>query len=324
MKKIVVYFFAALQTLSAKAQSSDAVNAYINRYKNLAMEEMVRTGVPAAITLAQGILESNAGLGDLTIQSNNHFGIKCKTDWDGAAVYHDDDRKNECFRRYNSAEDSYRDHSDFLKTRPNYASLFDLDATDYSGWAYGLKKAGYATNPRYAQSLITTIEKYNLEQYTDIAMQQSGQMNIASSDVKSQQEYAFSNTPQNQVTGSQPNNAPPVNYPTGVFRINHTNVLYAKAGTSLLSIATQFDIPLKKILEFNDLSNTDILQKPMLVYLEKKQKYGDKDYHIVKPNEDLHDIAQEEGVQLQSLIAYNNYPKDDEPKPGDKIFLFKK
>src|SRR6478735_3380099 len=154
MKKLLVLFFTAVICLSVKAQNNDAVATYINQYKQLAIDEMIRTGVPASITLAQGILESNCGRSSLTQQSNNHFGIKCKTDWSGSYVFHDDDVRHECFRSYSCAEDSYRDHSNFLKNRPNYASLFSIDVTDYTAWAYGLKKAGYATNPVYAQSLI--------------------------------------------------------------------------------------------------------------------------------------------------------------------------
>ncbi len=324
MKKFLVLFFAAA-CLGAKAQNNDAVYAYIDQYKQLAIDEMLRTGVPASITLAQGILESNAGQCPLTQQSNNHFGIKCKTDWAGDVVYHDDDTRHECFRRYNSAEDSYRDHSNFLKTRPNYAFLFDLDVTDYTHWAYGLKSAGYATNPAYATSIITTIEKYNLEQYTDIALHQSHEINVASSNVQPQQQFEFKNaaplqSEENKQAITQ-TNVQQVQYPDGVFRINQANVLYVKPGTSLFAIATQYDIPYKKLLEYNDLDNVDIVQQAMLVYLEKKPKRGAKDFHIVQPNEKLHDIAQEEGVQLQSLMAYNNYQKDNQPKPGDKIIL---
>jgi LysM repeat protein len=328
MKKLLVFFFAAVICFSTKAQDNEAVNAYIRQYKQLAIDEMIRTGVPASITLAQGILESNAGQCSLTQQSNNHFGIKCKDDWTGEVVYHNDDRKHECFRRYNSAEDSYRDHSDFLKNRPNYASLFDLDATDYTGWAYGLKKAGYATNPVYAQSLITTIEKYNLEDITLAALQQSNQLNVASSNVQSQQDNEFKNVAFIETQDSKQdisnNNVQAVNYQAGVFRINKTNVLYAKVGTSLFAIASQFDIPYKKLLQYNDLDNVDILDHSTLIYLDKKPKRGSKDYHVALPNEDLHDIAQEEGVQLESLLAYNNYQKNNQPKPGDKILLYRK
>src|SRR5580765_6020531 len=155
---ILLSFVLSFSFSISYGQSADAIVAYISRYKDLAISEMKRTGVPAAITLAQGIHETDAGTSDLVRKSNNHFGIKCKENWNGPTVSHDDDARGECFRKYEAAEQSYRDHSDFLKTRSNYASLFKLDPTDYEAWANGLKKAGYATNPKYAQILIKIIQ----------------------------------------------------------------------------------------------------------------------------------------------------------------------
>lgn len=326
MKKLFVSFFAALVCFSIKAQNTDAVYNYIAQYKQLAVDEMIRTGVPASITLAQGILESGAGQSDLTIQSNNHFGIKCKTDWTGEVVYHDDDMKGECFRRYNSAEDSYRDHSDFLRNRPNYASLFNIDVTDYKDWAYGLKAAGYATNPAYATMLINTIEKYDLESVTTAGLMQNKQITIAAAPVKMQEEIAFVNT-NTIVKSTDETKAAPAKtsiYPEGVFTINQTKVIYAKAGSSLLAIANKYNLAYGKLLGFNDMKDGNILSQSCLIYLERKQKRGAKDFHIAMPNENLHDIAQEEGVQLQSLIAYNNFPGNTLLKAGDKILLYKK
>lgn len=322
MKKFGSLCMAAVLWLNMHAQTNDVTLSYINQYKQIAIDEMIRTGVPAAITLAQGILESNSGECPLVQQSNNHFGIKCKSDWNGDVVYHDDDEKNECFRRYNSAEDSYRDHSDFLKNRPNYAFLFDLDASDYQDWAYGLKKAGYATNPSYAESIITTIEKYNLGQYTDLAFLQSNQINIAAAPVKTEDKYAFETPAKiNATNNSSVTKDNSVNYPEGVFLINQTKVVYAKEGSSLFALASNYNISYKKLLTNNDLNNVDILDHSTLIYLEKKPKRGNKDYHVALPNEDMHDIAQEEGVQLESLCAYNNLQKNNQPKAGDKILL---
>jgi len=156
--------------MNLRAQMSANGVIYVNTYKVIAMAEMQRSGVPAAIILAQGIHESEAGTSALVKQSNNHFGIKCKDDWKGQVVYHDDDSRQECFRSYASAADSYKDHSDFLRRSNRYAFLFDLEPTDYEGWAYGLRKAGYATNIRYSQILIKLIKDYNLQQYSLIAM----------------------------------------------------------------------------------------------------------------------------------------------------------
>ncbi len=166
MKKLLsipVFFFTVTFCL---AQKDSLVNEYIARYAPLAIEEQVRTGIPAAIKLAQAIHESGAGIGDLALRSNNHFGIKCKSNWTGAIAYHDDDEKGECFRAYDSVAVSFRDHSDFLKGSSRYAGLFTLEPTDYKGWAEGLRKAGYATNPKYPVLLIRLIETYDLNRFT--------------------------------------------------------------------------------------------------------------------------------------------------------------
>lgn len=170
MKKIFVLITllnaALLSSVAQTAGVKERTEAYINSYKDLAIQEMIRTGVPASIKLAQGILESQFGESTLAKNANNHFGIKCKTEWTGDKVFQDDDAKGECFRVYKSAEESYRDHSDFLKTRPHYSFLFKLELTDITGWAYGLKRAGYATNKTYPEKLLRVIEDYQLNQYT--------------------------------------------------------------------------------------------------------------------------------------------------------------
>ena len=169
MKKIVATILC-LCSFSLLYSQRISIRQYIATYKDISIQEMKRFGVPAAITLAQGILESESGNGELVKKSNNHFGIKCKNDWNGEKVYHDDDESGECFRKYDSAVESYIDHSNFLKSRPHYATLFELDPRDYKSWAFGLKKAGYATNPRYPYILIKTIEDYQLNDYTLMAL----------------------------------------------------------------------------------------------------------------------------------------------------------
>src|SRR5688572_11075716 len=172
MKKqnLPLLFLFMLVAQASFAQSSTVIKNYIDQFKDIAMEEMVRTGVPASIKLAQGIHETAAGQSSLVRKSNNHFGIKCKTGWNGESVSHDDDARGECFRKYDDPAQSYKDHSEFLKTRSHYNFLFSLDPTDYQAWAHGLKKAGYATNPKYPQIIIKLIEDYNLQDYTLIAM----------------------------------------------------------------------------------------------------------------------------------------------------------
>ena len=168
--KILFLLFASLAFRNSFAQQDPVVIEYINNYKELAIEEMQRTGIPASIKLAQGIHETSAGTSDLVRRSNNHFGLKCKSEWTGMTVKHTDDAPNECFRKYESSKDSYKDQSNYLKKSPRYASLFELDPTDYKAWAFGLKKAGYATNPKYSQVLIKLIEEYDLQDYTMIAL----------------------------------------------------------------------------------------------------------------------------------------------------------
>jgi len=319
--------------MNLTAQSDDAVKQYIEKYREIAINEEIRTGVPAAITLAQGIFESMAGQSDLALASNNHFGIKCKENCTGNKVYHDDDARGECFRSYATVEESYRDHSDFLRTRPYYAFLFDLDPTDYKAWAFGLKKAGYATNPAYAYAIIKKIEDNELQQYTLIALQRSGngigadiaingsnnktanpQVSFASQ--SSENDETQPETILQDFTGSD-------NYPNGIFTINKTKVIYVTAGTSLFAIASTNNISLEKLQEFNELNNgTDILTKSQLVYLERKpKKSNSKEYHVVAQSETIEAIAQKEGVQLESLFEYNKMQKGLQPAPGEKVYL---
>ena len=166
MKKLFIYIFVFVALLlPGVSNAQTAQEKYISTYADLAVQEMYRSGVPASITLAQGMLESGNGRSELAQKSNNHFGIKCHNNWSGERVYHDDDAKGECFRKYSHPYQSYRDHSDFLRYRDRYKFLFDLKTTDYKGWAYGLKQAGYATDPNYATKLIKIIEDYKLYQY---------------------------------------------------------------------------------------------------------------------------------------------------------------
>ena len=339
MKKIIVsvclFLSVAVQAQKEKAQ------AYIETYKELAMTEMIRTGIPASITLAQGILESQSGESALAKTSNNHFGIKCKTEWTGAKTYHDDDEKAECFRVYPSVEDSYKDHSEFLRTRPNYAFLFQIDPTDYDGWAKGLKKAGYATSPTYPQKLMKVINDYNLQQYSLLALDKKKYgvtINAVVANTSQPVTEKIKGTLQKPVkedtpvaeqvrtkTDNQENlslpNIKPVAYPQGVFTINHSKVAFVQEGASLLAMANQFDIPFSKLLEYNDLTEMDITDTDRLIFLEKKMKKGVSDFHLVQNGETLHAISQAEGVRLDSLLEYNRLSRDATISAGDKLYL---
>ncbi len=167
-----------MMSIVARSQKKESIIRYIDIYKDLAIEEMKRTGIPASITLAQGIHESGAGCSELASLSNNHFGIKCKSNWTGESVRHNDDSKNECFRKYPSVADSYRDHSDFLRAGQRYSFLFSIDPSNYTEWANGLKKAGYATNPKYPLALIKLIEDYNLQEFTVLAISKPTESNL--------------------------------------------------------------------------------------------------------------------------------------------------
>ena len=318
LKLLSTILFALFSNLMF-GQSSETVRRYIETYKNIAVAEEIRTEVPAAITLAQGIHETGAGTSPLVLKSNNHFGIKCKSDWNGASVSHDDDAKGECFRKYDDPFDSYKDHSDFLKNRPYYTSLFKLDPTDYKAWAHGLKKAGYATNPKYAQVLIKLVEDYDLQQYTLLAL--SGKYENAD------QVYAGNtkNEAVNEATTDQTEIQKAVviiyNYPSGVFKINETNVVFVKKGTAFLKVANDNDLSLARLFEFNDMKPVDIAENDQLIYLQRKRKIGAEEFHLVQEGETVYDIAQIEAIRLESLLEYNLLKKNMQPAVGEKLNL---
>ncbi len=318
-RKLVFLFFIVAYTVPSFAQKAEDVLAYIAAYKDIAMSEMKRTGIPAAIKLAQGIHETEAGKSDLVLKSNNHFGIKCKTGWSGDKVFHDDDARGECFRSYQRPEDSYIDHSDFLKSSPRYAFLFQLDPTDYEGWANGLKKAGYATNMRYPQILIKLIEKYNLEDYSLIAlgrMKETDHM-VAANGAPSSPVFS------GLVKSDLPRDTLPIpSYPPGQFTINETKVLFAASNTAWLSIAEQYHIPLSRLWDFNDLEkDDDILSQGQLVFLQRKRKTGPAPFHVVAKGEDLYSICQQEGIRFESLLELNQLNENMMPAAGEKLYL---
>jgi LysM repeat protein len=322
LKTSLLFIFSLTASMSF-SQQQEKIITYINLYKDLAIAEMQRTGVPASITLAQGIHESGAGGSKLAIASNNHFGIKCKSNWTGEWVKHDDDAKGECFRKYPSSEDSYKDHSDFLKNGQRYAFLFLLEPTDYEGWANGLKKAGYATNPKYPQVLIKLIEDYQLQEYTLFALGKKLKTDevviavVAPNPVNNPE--MNDNIKAESLVVQEIKNQPV--YPEGEFKIYDTKVVFVKKGTSFLSIAKQYDIDLSKIFEFNDMTRQLEATKDQLVYLQRKRKTGNAEFHIVQPGETLHDIAQLQAIRLESLQELNWLKKDEMPAPGEKLQL---
>ncbi|HRN92183.1 MAG TPA: LysM peptidoglycan-binding domain-containing protein [Ferruginibacter sp.] len=292
-----------------------SVQDYIRQYKDIAIAEMHRTGVPASIKLAQGILESESGNGNLVKRSNNHFGIKCKSYWTGEKVYHDDDERDECFRKYDHAEDSWRDHSDFLRNSERYAALFRLKKTDYKGWAHGLKKAGYATNPRYPNILIWQIEKYNLHQY-DLMEYTPDESLLVENETKVPADL---DAPVTSPTTSQ--SAEQVFDIGAKTKRNGLSAIYAVAGTSLLAIATKHNLSLSRLLEYNDLDADGLLEEDSWIYLERKHKFAAQESVVADANESYHSIAQSHGVQLEKLLEYNGVTEDDEVAAGTTVWL---
>ena len=321
MKKlrVALLFLAVAGSKILFAQSREQIQAYIDKFKAIAMAEMARTGVPASITLAQGIHETGAGTSDLVVKSNNHFGIKCKTEWTGDRVYHDDDARGECFRKYDDPAVSYKDHSDFLRARPYYASLFKLDPTDYEAWAFGLKKAGYATNPKYPQILIKLIQDYNLQDYTLIVLGRKEPGDNQPTWAKTDNETADVSVANNAVTTV----AKPV-YPSGVFTINDTKVVFIAKGTSYLKVAEEHNISLARLFDFNDMQDGDVATEDGLLYLQRKRKTGANETHTVAQGETLYQIAQAEGIRLESLLGYNLLSANAQVQVGEKLYLKEK
>jgi len=277
---------------SLQAQTrSRQYEEYIKKYRELAVEEMKKYHIPASITLAQGLLESGAGQSTLARKSNNHFGIKCGSDWRGKTVSHDDDARGECFRAYKHPKQSYEDHSKFLVGRPRYASLFKLKITDYKGWARGLKKAGYATNPRYAEQLIGIIELYDLYKY----------------DTKGGLKWMKEN----------PN-------PHQPYIANGLVYVVVRSGDSWKGISKEFDISQKKLRKYNDLYKGYALQVGDILYLEEKNKRASKEHivHVLRAGESMHSISQKYGIRLKNLYKLNKMdPEDMAPETGTILRL---
>ncbi|MBR1889810.1 MAG: glucosaminidase domain-containing protein [Alloprevotella sp.] len=283
--------------LSAQAQNQSYQN-YIKKYAPIAVEQMRRYGIPASITLAQGLLESAAGQSTLAYTANNHFGIKVGMNWTGPYVLKDDDYKNERFRKYKSAEESYEDHSLFLKNGRRYASLFSLRETDYEGWAKGLKQAGYATNPHYATQLIRIIETYNLAQYDQ-------------------------NHHKHQKEWEADSKASVAGYQFG--QCNGVKYLLAKDGDTYQSLARIFGINARKLRKYNDAPKNTTLHAGDIVYLKSKKTKASKKLgyrtHVVKSGESLYSISQAYGIRMKNLYKLNQLAPDHILRVGESIIL---
>ncbi len=286
---------------------------YIEKYSQLAVEEMYRSGIPASITLAQGLLESRYGQSELAVKANNHFGIKCHN-WNGETIYYDDDRKGECFRKYSSPEESFRDHSDFLRYRDRYKFLFDLEPMDYKGWAHGLKKAGYATDSHYAQKLIRLIEEYELYRYD------------LSDTPKRHRPESPSELERVRLVDSGKSEVFHFSLSRQIYTVNGVPFVYSVEGETYSSIAAANGLFLKEILRFNDLEEAEYLYPGTMVYLQRKKKEASRgiEKHIVEEQgETMRDIAQRYAVRLDKLCRMNGRSEGYMPKEEEVIFLRK-
>ncbi|MCO5247610.1 MAG: LysM peptidoglycan-binding domain-containing protein [Chitinophagales bacterium] len=334
--KIRSYLFLTLATLfftlkTVVAQSDSEAERYIQKYKAIAMSEMKKYGIPASITLAQGLHESNMGKSRLAALGNNHFGIKCHVGWIGASMKHTDDAVDECFRVYDNVVQSYMDHSQFLLTRPRYAGLFQLRTNDYKGWAYGLKAAGYATNPQYAQMLISTIEKNQLFVYdmdlSDEDMETyRGNVNKDElkilADLKKKDVKVISNPSITIIPKTHPKQVTLAS--TKVFTNNGVKVVRVSKTETIESIAKQNGLSAYRLRDFNDLKPKENVKEGQLVYLASKKNRATQRKHKVLPGQTLWDISQEYAVKISKLQKRNHLSDGEEPADGVTIFLNRK
>ena len=287
-------------TSQAQMKWNQTYQTYINQYKDLAIEQMLRYHIPASITLAQGLFESSAGRSVLATQGNNHFGIKCHN-WTGPTQYHDDDARGECFRVYKDARDSYEDHSKFLARQPRYARLFELGQRNYKGWAQGLKQCGYATNPQYANKLIQIIELYKLFDY-DKAKR-------------------FDRFMAEHSGSEQAVNAQGLLHP--IYKFNDNYYLITREGDTFKALGKEVEINWRKLAKYNERDKNDVMHKGEIVYLKKKRKKAPKQYknrpHIVKKGESMYIISQKYGIRLNNLYKMNYFDIDHQIKIGDRI-----
>lgn len=340
MKSIIVIVLAFIAMAPTAAQRRVERQVYIAKYMDWAVKEMFRTGIPASITLAQGILESDCGRSDLAVGANNHFGIKCHNDWDGKRMYKDDDRKNECFRSYETAYDSFRDHSDFLVNKNRYRPLFELDRTDYEGWAHGLKKCGYATEPTYAKRLITIIEEEGLSAI-DRGETYLPDVNVSPEPIKPNQKKSDEtdepavdvNTDGSKggVTVKKKVRTPKVkaNFeiepfaPHKVEYNNNVRYVEVRSNDTFESIASEFQMMKWELFKYNDLESGADIGDMAILYLRPKRNraHSDCKTHTVEKGETMWSISQRYGVKLRKLLRRNNMAANDVPIVGQLIHL---
>ena len=317
-------------SVSAQRESGTPQERYISRYAPIAVNEMYRSGIPASITLAQGIIESRYGQSRLAVDGNNHFGIKCHNNWKGRTMLADDDRPNECFRVYDSAEESFRDHSDFLRYRDRYKFLFDFRITDYKSWAYGLKQAGYATDPSYATKLIQCVEDYNLSRYDRMSVAEALAEGGADAEppVTQDELEGIPDSPLKIEAGGIFTGKAGEQYRFSLSRTlysrNGVPFIYAVEGETYASIAKSNHLLLREILKYNDLRSGGELHAGDVVYLEPKKNKtvrGLDKYIVGEDGETFHGICQRFAVKEKAIRKLNGLPAGYQPREGDEIIL---
>lgn len=295
-------------------------NDYIEMWKLVALQKMYDHGIPASITLAQGILESGNGNSTLAREANNHFGIKCHG-WDGPGYYMDDDAKNECFRVYKTADESFEDHSQFLMKR-RYEGLFSLKVTDYKGWAKGLKKAGYATNPKYANKLIDIIEESELNKLDRLSYKEFVAMGGGKK--KPTKETKEDKSKKKNVKKAKEDELEELVIMHGrEINISANNVKYvnAKEGDNYEKIADDVKLGRWEILKYNDLDKSSQIKPGDIIYIQPKRSKAEVSVHVIKPGESFRDISQLYGIKLKKLLKRNNIEAGTTPVPGKKVKL---
>jgi LysM repeat protein len=306
MNKLLACFcFLVISVHFSFAQKKLSKNEYIEKYKGIAVDEMKRSGIPASITLAQGMLESDNGNSSLAVKANNHFGIKCHKTWNGKKMYQDDDKENECFRKYASAEDSYNDHTDFIVNTSRYASLFDLKSDDYKNWAKGLKKAGYATSPTYAKDLIKIIEENELFRLDKGDFSRPIKNTIKRSDHVKDDDF-FVDIRRRKI-----------------FERNRIKYILVEKGDDLAKITKDMDMLSWELPKYNELPKDTPLTPGQVLYIQPKRWRAEvgKDFHTVQQGETMYFVSQLYGVKLRKLYRKNRMEPGTQPEVGQKLWL---
>ena len=309
MKVKLLLVISFLISLAASAQKKITREEYINKYKDIAIFQMRTQGVPASIILAQGLLESDNGNSPLAVKANNHFGIKCHKSWNGATMYIDDDTKNECFRKYSNPQKSYNDHSDFLRGARRYSSLFDLEPTDYKGWAYGLKKAGYATNPHYAEMLIKIIEDNNLYIYDKGIAVEVESPTKGMGDLVDIDHFVID-----------------LNKHRKVYTRNRIKYIVIKKGDNYAGLTKELELMPWQLAKYNEINRDSALKEGQEIYIQPKRCRAEVNHstHVVEKGETMYSISQMYGIKLKSLYRKNRMKFGEQPEVGQVLQLRKR